>query len=365
MKALFFVTGIGYGDAVREYAIINKLLEKEKGTEVLIAAYDKSYKYFKNKFNTVEIKSFHLPETSFELKLINLLRYNILLPFFWLYYLIKSLIIVRRFKPDLIVTDFEPVGAILAKLTRRKLIIIFGTDPQDLNEFLDEQRTKFFSLQAHYLLWMYRYEKKASTIIIPSLIGKNTREGKFQFVNPIIRTQPEQLPSEKELIKKLNLRRKPILIMLGGSKFGVSIAHELIHIFDDFDEDFIIFGYDYLYKKENLTSVMFKENFLEYLKVCKGIITLAGHSTLSEALVYKKPCLVLPIKNHLEQNINAKLLEKNELALVKYPKEVSQEELKKHLQEFLQKINKMQDKLNKSDLQGNGAEQAADIILKV
>ena len=49
----------------------------------------------------------------------------------------------------------------------------------------------------------------------------------------------------------------------------------------------------------------FKENFLEYLKVSKGVITLAGHSCLSETLVYKKKCLVFPIDDHVEQLANA------------------------------------------------------------
>src|SRR3989344_4676755 len=108
----------------------------------------------------------------------------------------------------------------------------------------------------------------------------------------------------------------------------------------------------------------FKENFLEYLKVSKAVITLAGHSTLSEIVVHKKPALIFPIQNHLEQYINGYVLQKNNLALVKNLKEINPEILKKHIQEFLKKENKFENNLKKLNLTGNGAKQAAEIIMK-
>ena len=68
MKILFVVTGIGYGDAIREHAIIKAILKKKPKTEIKIAAYDNSYNYFKGKFPTINIKSYKLPGESMKFK---------------------------------------------------------------------------------------------------------------------------------------------------------------------------------------------------------------------------------------------------------------------------------------------------------
>jgi len=361
MKLMFFITGIGYGDAIREYSII-KELSKKTDMEILIVAYNNSHRYFKDKFNTVKIIGYNISDTNFEFKALNFIKQNVLLPMLFPINLLKLIIITKKFNPDLIITDFEPIGVIIARLMEKKLIITFGVEPSTLKKI--ETKSPFEFLQKKYLELMYSFSNYASATIIPSLTGEKQKEEKFYFINPIIRKQPKELSGTKNLIKKLKLDRKPILIMLGGSHFGFSIAHEMMNILDTIDEDFIIFGYDYLYTKKNIKCLPFRENFLEYLKVCKGVITLAGHSTISEALIYKKPCLVFPIKNHLEQEINARILEKNNLAIVKHLKEIDQHLIKKYILAFIKEIPHLQKHLNDFNLTGDGAKDAAEIILK-
>ena len=362
MKVMFFITGIGYGDSIREYAIIKELLRREKDSEILVVGYNNSYKFFENKFNTTNIIGYNVPDYVFELRAYDFFKKNVLLPFSWYYNQLKLWDKINDFKPDLIVTDLEPIGSIMAKLTKKKLVCIFGADPEIIDSI--KPNNKFLDLQKLYLKTIYNF-KQNNRVVIPLLTGIRRKEENFEFINPVVRNNPKELPHKLKLMGKLRLNREPILIMLGGSNFGFSIAHELLNILNNFDEDFILFGYNYLYEKDNITCYPFKENFLEYLKVCKGVITLAGHSTLSEILVYKKPALVFPIGQHIEQLINATVLENRNLALVKHINEVSPVILNKHISEFLNKTSEIEDNVKKLNVKGDGAEDAVDILLEV
>lgn len=45
--------------------------------------------------------------------------------------------------------------------------------------------------------------------------------------------------------------------------------------------------------------------FLSYMKRCKGVVSTAGFETICEAMYFKKPVLLIPLKNHYEQRCNA------------------------------------------------------------
>jgi UDP-N-acetylglucosamine:LPS N-acetylglucosamine transferase len=101
---------------------------------------------------------------------------------------------------------------------------------------------------------------------------------------------------------------------------------------------------------------------LEYLKVAKGVITLSGHTILSEILAYKKPALVFPIPNYLEQYQNSYLMrdyiingEMDKLGLIY---------MRNKMDEFLENIDTLNEKLKNYNIKKNGAAESADIILQ-
>ena len=67
--------------------------------------------------------------------------------------------------------------------------------------------------------------------------------------------------------------------------------------------------------KKNMHIFPFIDNALEYIKASKGIVGPAGYSTISEALVYDKPILVIPIRNHIEQLVNSLVLKREGLGI--------------------------------------------------
>ncbi|MFH1211285.1 MAG: glycosyltransferase family protein [archaeon] len=349
MKVLFVVTGVGYGDSIRSHAIINALHRRDPKAKVMVAAYDNSYSYFKDKYHTVKISGYKLLGMSLKFKVLSFIANNYVLPYTWLSVSFKLKRMIKDFNPDVIVSDFEPAGIILGRLIRKPSVVIFSYDPilfRDLRHKNNKLR-----LEALYFERLYDF---ADVVVIPSLVGKRECRD-YCYVNPIVITQPSELPSNKVLMRKLGLKRPPILVMLGGSSFGVNLARRLMRVVKNFDEDFIIFGsHVKLPKRKNVKHFPFKSNFVEYLKVCKGVITLGGNLTLSECLVYRKPMMVFPIKNHVEQAVNTHALKG--VAVVKY----DLKGLRRSLESFLRNIDSLRRKMPK--VKDDGADEVVQII---
>ncbi|MBL7100963.1 MAG: hypothetical protein ISS23_03360 [Nanoarchaeota archaeon] len=352
MKILFIVTGVGYGDATREHANIETFMKKHPATEVMIAGYDNSYKYFKDKYPTIEIKGYKFTEQSLKFSVPRFIWKNYNLPFFWAVNTLRLRKRVKEFNPDIIISDFEPIGIILAKLVKKKCVMIFGYDPELFKQC--PYKNKKTKLEAKYFNTLY---KSADAVIIPRLLGEKT-DSKYHSVNPILRTKPQDIQPKEELMKKLELEKEPIVIMLGGSTFGNILAKKIIHFSHLFREDFIIFGSKIgEVTQKNVTYYPYKENVMEYMKVSKAVITLAGHLTLSECLALKKPAMVFPIKDHAEQILNAYMLEN--IFYIRY----DLKDLRKNIKKFLSKLDAIKGKI--PSIEFNGAEQVTDIIYEL
>lgn len=352
MKVLLFVTGIGLGDATREHSNIKEFLKEDKNTEFLIVGYNNSYNYFKSKYNTIKVYGYNFPGFNLKFQTLSFIFTNLFLPFTWIYYLFVLNKRFRRFNPDVIITDFEPLGILFAKILKKPCFTIFGYDPIHL-----EKKTNNFiqNLQKLYIKILYNL---SSYVIIPSLINKKENFKNFYFVDSTVRTLPSELKTEKELIEKLRLKKKPILVSIGGSGFGTNLSNQVFRTISDINENFIVFGYPASFSRENIQVFQFKENFLEYLKISKGIITLAGRETLSESLAFKKPMLIFPIENHIEQSANAEELK--DIAMIG-----EKEDIPGSIKRFLKKIPSQEGKLNELKVNSKGSSEIVQIILKI
>ena len=286
MKILFVVTGVGYGDATREHANIKAFLKKDPKTKILVAGYDNSYNYFKNKYPTLKIQGYKMTGKSMKFSVWSFVLRNYLLPFYWSFATIRLRRKVKKFNPDVIITDFEPAGITLAKVLKKKCIAIFGYDPILLRQYKKKNKlSKLMLMQTKYLEGLY---DQADFVIIPSLTGTKRKSILYHYVNPVVRKRPGEIPPKNKLMKDLKLKKEPILVMLGGSNFGLKLAKNIIKVAKKVDEEFVIFGTKYNLKTpKNVKHVSFSRDTFKYLKVCKGMITLAGQGSLSEAAFYK------------------------------------------------------------------------------
>ncbi len=363
MRILFVITGIGLGHAMREAAIINELKKRNKNLKIKIAGFQNSYNYFKDKYDTIKIKGSRFPQSSFSVNSVKVVISNLPYIFYFVHDYFKLKKEIKKFKPDLIIVDAQPVGSYTGKKLGIKTISIYNLDLKTWDHYQEHTKmpfTLYMQSRFHFKFVADAYNN-SDLVIIPNIKKKNSAK-EIKFVDPILRTSPESLPSGKILMKKLHLKKKPILVMLGGSKFGFSVAEKIIKIAKNFNEDFIIFGYKE-FKKNNITSFKFKENFLEYLKSCKAVILLSGHTALSEAIVYKKPALIFPFKNYVEHYINVSEL--GNISLVKYIDEsIKEKELKGYLEELIKKSPELEKNLKKLKIGTKGTKEAVDIILK-
>lgn len=359
MKVLFFVTGIGYGDATRVHAVIEEILKKEPEAKFLIAGYDCSLDYFKGKYRTIKISGYRMPGREMRFTLGSFIANNYMLPLVWLFTAFRLKKDVRKFNPDIIVTDFEPAAITIAKSIRKKCIALYGFDPELYEQYSKEHKpNKLMGMESLFLRKVYDMSDYS---IVVSLV-KRKKSLIYNYVEPIVRIRPQQLLSEAKLMKELNLDRRPILVMLGGSHFGIAMAKSLAKVSMEFNELFILFGAGAeIEQQKNLRYIPFSEDFLKYLKVSKGIITLAGQNTLSEGLVFRKPMLVFPIQNHVEQQLNCYAIKD----YIMIGRNIMPEALKKTVAEFIYKIPAMRYDAAKLNLDSNGAGQAADIIIRL
>lgn len=348
MKYLLIITGIGIGHAIREQTIINEILKKDKKAEIKIATYGNAYDYFKNKYKTIEIKGVHYPENVPRFGVIRTLFKNYKVLFNWLKNIIDINTFINKYNPDIVISDWEP----LALFIKQKTIFIYNYNPKiklKLTKSLGIQR---LAVHTVYNLARLRHKKT----IVPSLTKKKT--WRAEIIDLIVRKKPTELPPVKKLTKKLRIKKPPIIVEVGGSKFGYSLIEKIIKIAPESNEDFLIFTYPGKNTK-NIKFIPFKENFLEYMKCCKAVITLAGSCTLAESVVYKKPCLSYPIDNHIEQLVNAE--DFKNYVLVK-DIHSNEKEISGHIKQLLKNKNKIENKLKRLNAKADGASQVFDII---
>ncbi|MAG47378.1 hypothetical protein CL617_02135 [archaeon] len=360
MKILFVITGIGLGHTIREEALINEILKNKPKTKIEISGFKNSYRYFKDKFKTSKIIGHKFPETSFHVSLLKTAVANIPYPLYFLHDCIKLYFQVKRFKPDLMIVDMQPVGVFIGKLLGIKTVSIYNLNLEKWDDFMEKEEVTFGNkIHAKVFFRQISNTYKNSDIVVIPTVEKQKKRGKENYVNPMIRVSPEKLPDVGVLMKKLELDKKPILVMLGGSEFGFSVTEHIINISKKSREQFVLFGYKD-FEEDNVKSFKFKENFLEYLKVCKGVIVIAGHNTLSEVIVYKKPALIFPFKNYLEHYVNVYGLD--DIATIRYLDNISFEIINESVKEFLRNIPVLQGRINEMNVKGNGASQAYKII---
>lgn len=358
MKILFIVTGIGYGDSTREHSNIVALKEKHPDTKILVAGYDNSLTYFQDKYETIKIRGYKLPGKSMKIDIFRFGLRNIFLPAFWFIGTLKVRLEAFNFIPDLIVSDFEPVGISLGKVLGRKCIVVFGYDPELYKEYASKHKVNIkMKIEAKYFEQLYN---QADIVVIPKFKKPKKRHLLYSYVNPVVRIKPEQLKPAKVLMKELKLKKKPILVMLGGSDFGTKLAKNINRIAKQIKENFIIFGgnLEGIKFSKNITYIRYTPDFLKYLKICKAVITLGGQKTLSEALVYQKPILCYPIKDHIEQQLNA--YELREVIMVSHNSSVNS--VRETIPLFIKNAKKLQKKVEKMDVQSNGSEEIVKII---
>jgi len=373
MKILFAVCGIGLGHATRSHAIINQL-SKFKNVDLKVTSYRASYNYFKKVgIPSEDIGGFDYKDRQFTFSAL----YNIF-DFLKSPGKLKSYQtfdkVFNSFKPDIIFSDNDPYAFFYAyknKIPNYTLTNLFTTS-NNFYKLPKEFVTKDIMLQKFSIdRLLSTILKMGDKIYNPTFEQTLKYSEKLKYTDVIVRQKPEELPSESKIREELSIDKDFYYVHVGGSDIERYLFYILKKILLSYKDKFFIVSSNYAYQEKtkysNMVVYPFIENPLPYVKSCKGIICPAGHSGISEAIVFKKPSLVIPVRNHIEQLINAILLEKYGLGQSCFlgNKNIA-DTLKEAITSFFNNEDKIKTNLKLSKINGNGAEQIAkDIISSI
>lgn len=290
-KIIYGVSGQGFGHSTRSREVLRYLVSK--GHQVLVFTYGQALFFLDEEFDVFEVPGLGLIYKNNKLIYWQTIYQNIYQVAKQSRYWNKILKKFRSFDPDIVITDFEPLTALLAKLQRVPLISLDNQHQLTNTKIkVDKRHRKDLladKLVIKSLVWGAKYYLVTTFFETPS-----RRKDTFLF-SPIVRKEIRQLiPQDQDYI-----------LVYQNSDF-----EGLIKILNSIDKKFVIFGAN---KKGALGNIEFKDysshEWLKYLANCQAIIATAGLSLISEALYLKKPYLAIPIKKQTEQLVNARYLQ--------------------------------------------------------
>ncbi len=198
---------------------------------------------------------------------------------------------------------------------------------------------------------------------------------KVLLIGAILPTKPSELPTKKELRRKLRLPDdKPVIFapISGPIKeraFLTGIIRRLLLHFPEKYEVVLSLGYpnadteptDY----GNLRIYKWVPNRFEYLKACDAVISRAGHGTLTQCICYGKPMILIPTPGHTEQLNNAIRAKRLGVANIIDQKRISKQMLLESVQQILEKrISKSVKHIQRAVLGYNGLDNAVEMIIE-
>ncbi|MFA4871746.1 MAG: MJ1255/VC2487 family glycosyltransferase [Patescibacteria group bacterium] len=291
-KIIYGVSGQGFGHSTRSREILRYLVSK--GHQVLVFTYGQALFFLQEEFAVYEIPGLGLSYKNNELSYFDTIYKNTLQLARQSKNWKKILNKFRDFNPDLVITDFESLSAVLAKLQRAPLISI-DNQHQITNTKID-------------LPLKYRKDLLADKLVIKSMVWG----AKYYLVTTFFKTLVNKKntflfpPILRKEILDLKPQKQDYILVYQNSNFD-----HIVNQLRDINQKFVVFG---LSKEGVEGNIEFKNydshQWLNYLANCRAIIGTAGLSLITESLHLAKPYLAVPVKKQIEQVINAYYLEK-------------------------------------------------------
>ncbi|MEK6857342.1 MAG: MJ1255/VC2487 family glycosyltransferase [Nanoarchaeota archaeon] len=337
MRIILGIAGEGYGHATRCKPVIEHL----KKHELKILTGGKSYEYLSKK---QELTKIAVPRLVYANNKLNTTLSGLLtivkIPAI-IYSLGKTFFVFLKFKPDIIINDFEMCTNWMGILFRVPVIHI--DNGRIVIEGEIETPKKPFLSFLKVLFWGKILNPSKKYGLIPSFFAIDCKEG-----NKVV------FPPMREEIKKLKPNYgKHILVYQTSKSYG-----GLIKELEKVDRKFVVYGFDKNEVQKNIAFRKFNEKgFFKDLANCSCVITNGGFSLISESIYLKKPVLSCPVRKQFEQEVNAFYLDK--LGYGKKVEFLSAE----NITEFIGELKRYKRNLNKLEWKDCFLEEMDEIIL--
>lgn len=291
-RVLYGVSGEGSGHSSRALEIGRYL--QSQGHEVHVVSYDRGLRNLAPHFTVSEIEGLHICSENNRVRPLKTIWHN----------LCRSRSAIRKlralsnlfdsFQPDVVLTDFEPSAAWMA---RWKGVPLISVDNQ--------HRMRYMKIVSPWRLALSRLI--TSTVIRFMIPPPDAALATTYFFGPV--------KNDRTFLFPPILRREVL------SRQASLESHHLVYVTNHFDhlltvltqfpdQRFIVYGSNRTGQDGNLTFKGFSaEGFLADLESCQSVIGTAGFTLISEAIYLGKPYLSLPMHGQFEQQLNALCLE--------------------------------------------------------
>jgi UDP-N-acetylglucosamine--N-acetylmuramyl-(pentapeptide) pyrophosphoryl-undecaprenol N-acetylglucosamine transferase len=358
MVVLFFTSPIGLGHATRDIAICEKL-RSLTNDKILFVTGRAAYTIISNKgYVAYDVYTPNNFQVNYSMHLQSMIRWLIQ----YISYYKRCKIIAQQFieknneRNILIVSDEDFASITVGKNRNMKRILI--TDilkthflkglPSVIEYGMNRSLERMIRSCDHVIIPDYGRDVDNKSYIGPivrelTTIDRGTLRKKFEMYKPTILLTIGGTTSGKYLIEMTikafrKLRMKLDVNLLIASGLSVEVKDEFLCASDT--------------GTGNIINLGFVNNLHEYIYASDLVISLAGRSTIDESIVYKTPGIFIPIKNHFEQEENARRMGYN------YEDIFRLESLIK------EKFDKMSLTANDKNITQVGSEKAAKIILE-
>ena len=335
-KVVFYcVCGEGMGHAIRTGVIVDRIKDKY---DVYIFSSDRAYEYLNKKFDHVyEIGGFNTIYNNNKVNDVETLNLalkrnptNMKLGYEELY---KK---ANQLSPDVLITDFEIYGTVVAKLLNIPLISL------DNIHMITETKISYPPNK--------RMEKFKAEGVIKAYVVKPKVYILTSFFFPKVKVKRNAVlypPIIREEILKLKPEIHDHVVVYQTSKESVKLVKRLKALKS---EKFIVYGFNKEEIDGNLHYKPFNEKeFYEDLATCKAVICNGGFTFISESISLKKPIYSVPAVGNFEQALNGYYVQK--LGYGEYHEIMSA----KRVHNFLNRLPKYQHKLSKVKVRNNDA----------
>ncbi len=330
-RILYGVASVGFGHAMRSKVILDHL--KKEGHKLFIVTSHKVYDYYKDNYNNVyNIEGLELVfKKNAVLNLQSLFKNLQKISKKSYDKFVKVRKEIDEFNPEIAISDVETFTSYIAN---EKGIPSISIDNQHFlvhGEYSFPEKYRLSYLKA--LMILKGITLRSKYYLIMALQGSKIKNKTNVFqIKPVIR----------EEILNIKTKSEDYVFVYQSTKS----YDKLIDILKRINYKFIIYGFDKDQKVGNLIFKKFRDDktYINDLANSKAVITNGGFTLISEAVYLHKPILVVPIKKHFEQIMNALYVQENKIG------EFYDDLNENHVVEFIMNLKKYKfDKFEKWD----------------
>ncbi|MEX2348632.1 MAG: glycosyltransferase [Nitrosopumilaceae archaeon] len=204
---------------------------------------------------------------------------------------------IEKEKPKLVVSDEDFASLSIAQEKKLRTVLI--------TDVLETKFAKGFGslIEKKMNRSMRDIMKKCDVVILPE---SGSDEANIRRVGPIVRMTNH---SREELRRRFSFYKKTIVVSIGGTSAGQFLIEAVVEVFNKLKSDaelVIVSGPSLKIPDDKIRNFGFVNNLHEIIYAADLIISLAGKSTIDESKAYGTPGIFIPIKDHFEQEENAK-----------------------------------------------------------